>query len=95
MGLMSYPISFLYPFTSHLAVYADDGSVVISHGGIEMGQGINTKAAQVAAYILGCDLSYIQVKPSNVLTAPNNLTTGGSIGSDSICYVSIEANPLA
>lgn len=89
MAIMSFPMEFLYPFTSFVSIYYEDGSVVITHGGIEMGQGINTKAAQVAAYILGCDLSFVQVKPSNVLTSPNNMTTGGSIGSDSVCFVSI------
>lgn len=87
---MSWPFDYAGNFYSQVSIYRD-GTVAISHGGIEMGQGINTKAVQVAAYALGLDVSQIQIKPSNTLTAPNNLVTGGSIGSESVCFATLQA----
>lgn len=60
----------------------NDGSVSITHGGIEMGQGLNTKIAQTAAYTLGIPLEKISIKPTNNHSAPNAIVTGGSIGKD-------------
>ena len=54
-----------------------------------MGQGINTKVAQVVAAGLGLpDLSLIKVRSSNTFVGNNNIWTGGSQGSDNCCYVS-------
>eukprot|EP00095_Tigriopus_kingsejongensis_P005797 maker-scaffold88_size394946-snap-gene-2.26 protein:Tk05797 transcript:maker-scaffold88_size394946-snap-gene-2.26-mRNA-1 annotation:"hypothetical protein DAPPUDRAFT_313254" len=64
------------------AIFKDDGTVAISHGGIEMGQGINTKVAQVTAKELGIPLSQIRVKPSNEFVGNNSIVTGGSLGSE-------------
>jgi xanthine dehydrogenase large subunit len=38
-----------------------DGSVLVNHGGTEMGQGLNTKVAQVVAHELGVPLSAVKV----------------------------------
>ncbi|XP_052859784.1 uncharacterized protein LOC128267033 [Anopheles cruzii] len=69
-----------------VSIYAKDGSVAITHGGIEIGQGINTKAAQVAAYTLGVPLEKIAMKPMSSLTSPNGAMSGGSGTSEVVCY---------
>lgn len=43
MVIMNYPFVLYGPFSVFVSVYAGDGTVAISHGGIECGQGINTK----------------------------------------------------
>lgn len=78
-------------FNSIVNIYHGDGSVVIIHGGIEMGQGINTKTAQVCAYILGVPLDKISVKPSTSFTSPNAIVTGGSIGSECVAFATMKA----
>jgi xanthine dehydrogenase large subunit len=40
-----------------------DGSVLVNHGGTEMGQGINTKVMQVVAHELGLDLEHVRTPP--------------------------------
>ena len=50
-----------------------------------MGQGINTKVAQVVAAGLGLpDLSLIKVRSSNTFVGNNNIWTGGSQGRGSV-----------
>jgi xanthine dehydrogenase/oxidase len=46
--------------------------------------------AQVVAHILNIDLELVSVKPSNNLTSPNGMVSGGSIASEACAYVSIE-----
>ncbi|XP_065166258.1 uncharacterized protein [Atheta coriaria] len=83
---MVYNLNFFGNFQCHVAIYQTDGTVTISHGGIEIGQGINTKAVQVVAHSLGIDMNMISVSPSNNLTAANNLATGGSQTSEAVCF---------
>ncbi|KAF6204370.1 hypothetical protein GE061_002711 [Apolygus lucorum] len=83
---MDYPFGYFGGFHAVVSIYGNDGTVVITHGAIEMGQGVNTKVAQVAAHLLGIDVSLISVKPTYNHTSPNDVSTGGSVGSESVAY---------
>lgn len=83
---LNYGLVFFGIFPVKLQVYSD-GTVAITHGGIEMGQGINTKAAQCAAFTLGIPLNQITIQATNSKTVPNASASGGSITSDSVCFV--------
>ncbi|XP_059474057.1 uncharacterized protein LOC132195836 [Neocloeon triangulifer] len=78
-------------FSAMISIYHGDGTVSVTHGGIEMGQGINTKVAQVAAHTLGIPLSKVSVKPTNSAVANNGTTTGGSVGSENVSYAVMKA----
>ncbi|XP_047997895.1 indole-3-acetaldehyde oxidase-like isoform X2 [Leguminivora glycinivorella] len=68
-------------FDVTMSVYNDDGSVSITHGGIEMGQGLNTKAVQIASHFLGIPMDKIQIKANHTHMTPNSLVSGGSLTS--------------
>lgn len=89
--LWPYMVSPVYPFSVLVTLSARDGSVTITHGGAEMGQGLNTKVAQVAAYELGIPLNTINFLPSNTHSNANSSVTGGSLGSDICSYCVGEA----
>ncbi|KAH1185126.1 hypothetical protein KIL84_013067 [Mauremys mutica] len=59
-----------------------DGSVLVTHGGIELGQGIHTKMLQIASRELEVPLSYVHFCETSTITVPNAIATPGSIGSD-------------
>lgn len=84
-------IYYIGNLNSIVNIYHGDGSVVIIHGGIEMGQGLNTKVAQVCAYELGIPLEKVSVKSSTSFTSPNSIVTGGSVGSECVAYATIKA----
>uniref|UniRef100_A0A1B0GDN7 FAD-binding PCMH-type domain-containing protein n=1 Tax=Glossina morsitans morsitans TaxID=37546 RepID=A0A1B0GDN7_GLOMM len=86
LAIMEYPCGYYGQFTATVSIYHADGSVVISHGGIEMGQGINTKAAQVAAYVLGIPLDYVRIESSDTINGANSTVSGGAVSSESVCF---------
>ncbi|MFY9712746.1 MAG: molybdopterin cofactor-binding domain-containing protein, partial [Microbacterium sp.] len=59
-----------------------DGSVLINHGGTEMGQGLHTKMMQVAATALGLELHQVRLAPTRTDKVPNTSATAASSGAD-------------
>jgi xanthine dehydrogenase large subunit len=59
-----------------------DGSVLVNHGGTEMGQGLNTKVAQVVAHELGISLRHVRATAADTSKVPNTSATAASTGAD-------------
>jgi len=59
-----------------------DGSILVNHGGTEMGQGLNTKVAQVVAHELGVAFERVRVTPTDTTKVANTSATAASSGSD-------------
>jgi xanthine dehydrogenase large subunit len=88
-GLALVPLKFGISFTATMLnqggalvhIY-QDGSVSVNHGGTEMGQGLNTKMAQVAADGLGIPVEYVRVTGTDTQKVPNASATAASSGAD-------------
>ncbi|HSW05471.1 xanthine dehydrogenase molybdopterin binding subunit [Aquabacterium sp.] len=59
-----------------------DGSILVNHGGTEMGQGLNTKVAQVVAHELGVRLDRVRATATDTQKVANTSATAASTGSD-------------
>ncbi|CAO2615966.1 Aldehyde oxidase 2 [Lemmus lemmus] len=59
-----------------------DGSVLVAHGGNELGQGIHTKMLQVASRELKIPMSYMYICETNTAAVPNTIATAASVGGD-------------
>ena len=59
-----------------------DGSVLVNHGGTEMGQGINTKVCQVVAHELGIGLAMVRASATDTSKVANTSATAASTGAD-------------
>jgi xanthine dehydrogenase molybdopterin binding subunit/xanthine dehydrogenase small subunit len=88
-GLAITPVKFGISFTvTHfnqggaLVLIYQDGSVQVNHGGTEMGQGIHTNIAAIAARELGLTPDRIRVMPTSTDKVPNTSATAGSTGTD-------------
>ena len=88
-GLALTPVKFGISFNlAHLNqagalvhVYVD-GSILVNHGGTEMGQGLNTKVAQVVAHELGVPLARVRCTATDTQKVANTSATAASTGAD-------------
>ncbi|XP_075060462.1 xanthine dehydrogenase/oxidase isoform X2 [Mixophyes fleayi] len=78
---ISFTLSFLNQAGALVHVYTD-GSVLLTHGGTEMGQGLHTKMIQVASRSLGIASSKIHISETSTNTVPNTSPTAASVSSD-------------
>ena len=67
--------------SSQVLIYVD-GSVSVSTGAVEMGQGVNTKIALIAAHTLGVAPELVRVDTTNTSRIPNASPTSASTGAD-------------
>jgi xanthine dehydrogenase/oxidase len=63
-------------------VFKGDGSVLVMHDGVEIGQGLSTKAIQIAATELGIPINLVQIGTTGAKVTPNPTSTGASSGSE-------------
>jgi xanthine dehydrogenase molybdopterin binding subunit len=78
---ISFTTSFLNQAGALVNIY-QDGTVLVNHGGTEMGQGLHTKMLQVAASELGISPQFVKVNATNTSKVPNTSATAASSGSD-------------
>jgi xanthine dehydrogenase large subunit len=62
-----------------------DGSILVNHGGTEMGQGLNTKVTQVVAHELGVPMHWVRSTATDTSKVANTSATAASTGSDLNC----------
>lgn len=88
-GISLMPICFGISFTNTsmnqaraLVHVYHDGSIAVSTGAIEMGQGVNTKLMQVAAAAFSVDISRVKIETTNTTRVANTSPTAASTGAD-------------
>lgn len=78
---ISFTASFLNQSGALVNIYKD-GSVLVNHGGTEMGQGLHTKIQEIAAKELGIATTRVKVNATDTSKVPNTSATAASAGTD-------------
>jgi xanthine dehydrogenase large subunit len=78
---ISFTLTYLNQAGALVHVYTD-GSVMLNHGGTEMGQGLYTKVAQVVATEFGLSVDRVKITATTTEKVPNTSPTAASSGSD-------------
>ncbi|WP_018606868.1 xanthine dehydrogenase molybdopterin binding subunit [Uliginosibacterium gangwonense] len=88
-GIALTPVKFGISFTASfynqagaiVHVYAD-GTVLVTHGGTEMGQGLYTKIRQIVAHEFGLAPEFVRLTSTDTSRVPNTSATAASSGTD-------------
>jgi xanthine dehydrogenase molybdopterin-binding subunit B len=78
---ISFTTTFLNQAGALVNVYKD-GTILVNHGGTEMGQGLHTKMQQIAAAEFGLSLDKVKVNATNTSKVPNTSATAASASAD-------------
>ncbi len=78
---ISFTLTWLNQAGALVHVY-QDGSVILNHGGTEMGQGLFQKVAQVAAGVFGLEAGAVKITATDTAKVPNTSATAASSGAD-------------
>jgi xanthine dehydrogenase/oxidase len=88
-GIVCMPTQFGLSFTLKLMNQAGalvhlypDGTVLVSTGGVEMGQGLNTKLIQIAAQELGVTIDKVHIAETATDKVPNTMPSAASVSTD-------------
>ncbi|MDD2988904.1 MAG: xanthine dehydrogenase molybdopterin binding subunit [Zoogloea sp.] len=88
-GLALTPVKFGISFTATfynqagaLVHVSNDGTVLVSHGGTEMGQGLYTKIRQIVAHEFGLPVEDVRLSSTDTSRVPNTSATAASSGTD-------------
>lgn len=78
---IAFGVAYLNKGGALLHVYSD-GSVLLTHGGMEMGQGLHTKMVQVCSHCLGIPVDAVHISETSTNTVANASATAASSSSD-------------
>jgi xanthine dehydrogenase molybdopterin binding subunit len=88
-GIAMTPVKFGISFTTSflnqagaLVLIYKDGTILVNHGGTEMGQGLHTKIRQIAAAEFGVSTDRVRVTATDTSKVPNTSATAASAGTD-------------
>ncbi|TPX43030.1 hypothetical protein SeMB42_g04892 [Synchytrium endobioticum] len=88
-GIVLLPTKFGISFTARhlnqagaLVHIYNDGSVLVTHGGTEMGQGLHTKMVQIVCSAFGIGVDKVHLRETSTDTVPNTSATAASVSSD-------------
>lgn len=77
---MGFNATFLERGDALVDIYSGDGTVLVRHGGVEMGQGVNTQVTQLVAQALGIPIALVQIGTTSTAVIPDPVSTGASTG---------------
>ena len=77
---MGFNTAFLERGDALVDIYDGDGTVIVRHGGVEIGQGLNTQVTQLVARELNIPMRLVRIGVTSTAIIPNPEATGASTG---------------